>query len=488
MAELSDKVLNVFQSINLDSSKKSSKKSIKNSIDSKKSKRSKDSKKSAYTRKIQTFMKTYRPKIRAKFLNAICSDSGVCITFGKEIKRIKDHFNGFNKFDFVSEIKRVGKPSSNGFVNKITYENAGYKSHAILKSSTQEKSDNLYYEYLVGQYINKVNLIYPCFLETYGCFVYENENEWKNMMENKTIDVKKILKPLPEMAFKESCEKSKYISILTQHINASKTLKDMLREYVDDDYFMNIEMIYIFYQIYMALSCVATTFTHYDLHLNNVLVYEPVEGKYIEYHYHKNGEEITFKSNYIVKIIDYGRSFFKDNDTETGSSQNIMKNICKTEECTIQKPNDKNELKTYNCGMFQGYTWIKERTKDELYFRDHLCGYVNNVSYDLRLMCLMENKYDYYGIENSFSKLLEKVYYGEDAHNGGCNGTIENKESGLPGYINNIYDAHDALLKMVKDPYFKSQNNTFDHGTKLGDLHVYYDGRPMKFEPAISSK
>ena len=488
MAELSDKVINVFQSINLDSSKKSSKKSIKNSIDSKKSKRSKDSKKSASTRKIQTFMKTYRPKIRAKFLNAICSDSGVCITFGNEIKRIKDHFNGFNKFDYVTKIKRIGKPSANGFVNEITYENAGYKAHAILKSSTQEKSDNLYYEYLVGQYINKLNLIYPCFLETYGCFVYKNEDEWKNMMENKTTDVKNILKPLPKMAFKESCEKSKYLSILTQHINASKTLKDMIYEYNDDDYFMNIEMVYIFYQIYMALSCVATTFTHYDLHMSNVLVCEPVEGKYIEYHYHKDHEEITFKSNYIVKIIDYGRSFFKDNDTETGSSQNIMKNICKTEECTIQKPNDKNELKTYNCGVLQGYTWIKERDIKELFERNYLYGYVNNISYDLRLMCAGVNKYIYYGIVNSFSRLLDKVVYDEKTMDDGCSGTIENKESGLPRNINNIFDAHDELLKLVKDPFFKSQNNSFKHGSKLGDLHVYYDGRPMKFEPAISSK
>jgi hypothetical protein len=479
MSEISTKLLNVFNSIKLYSSKKSSKNRLKTPLTVK---NSKHSNKSA-TRKIQKFMKTYRPKMRAKFLKAICSDSGVCITFGKEIKRIKDHFNGFNKFDYVSKIKRIGKLSLNGFVNEITYENAGYKSHAILKSSTQEKSDNLYYEYLVGQYINKLNLIYPCFLETYDCFVYENEDEWKNMMENKTIDVKKILKPLPEMAFKESCEKSKYISILTQHINASKTLKDMFNDKKYNDYFMNIEMVYIFYQIYMALSCVATTFTHYDLHLDNVLVYEPVEGKYIEYHYHKNGEEITFKSNYIVKIIDYGRSFFKDNDTETGSSQNIMKNICKTEECTIQKTNDKGELNTYNCGIFQGYTWIKERTKDELYFRNHLCGYVNNVSYDLRLMCLMENKYYYHDIENSFNKLLEKVCYGEETRKGGCSGTIENKKSGLPKYINNVIDAHDALLALVKNAYFKSENNSFKHGSKLGDLHIYYDGRPMKFEP-----
>lgn len=59
----------------------------------------------------------------------------------------------------------------------------------------------------------------------------------------------------------------------------------------------------------MPLATLANTFTHYDLHPSNVLLCEPVLGKY--YKYILNDRTVVeFKSKYIVKIIDYGRSFF----------------------------------------------------------------------------------------------------------------------------------------------------------------------------------
>ena len=239
----------------------------------------------------------------------------------------------------------------------------------------------------------------------------------------------------------------------------------------------------------MALSCVGKTFTHYDLHMGNVLLYEPVKGKYIEYHYHNDSEEVVFKSNYIVKIIDYGRSFFKDNSSETGSTEKIMKHICETPECnSVTKDGDTYRL---SCGTLQGYTWVRPRLgeigKYDIFERNHHYGYVNNTSYDLRLMCIMYMMKDIYNrIDNSFRHLLKKVVYDIKTLEEGCRGTIENKESGLPKNINNIYDAHDALLGMVKDSKIKSRNEEFEHGSKLGELHVYYDGRPMKFIPESS--
>jgi hypothetical protein len=53
-------------------------------------------------------------------------------------------------------------------------------------------------------------------------------------------------------------------------------------------------------------------FTHYDLHYENVMLYEPVKGKHIEYNYHYPDHTVTFNSKYIVKIIDSGRSFYND--------------------------------------------------------------------------------------------------------------------------------------------------------------------------------
>jgi len=78
---------------------------------------------------IQKFMIKHRHKIRFEYLKAICSDSGVCIAFGRESEKIKDFFNGFVNFDFiVKPIKKIGEPSTNGFVHEIKYEREGYKS------------------------------------------------------------------------------------------------------------------------------------------------------------------------------------------------------------------------------------------------------------------------------------------------------------------------------------------------------------------------
>jgi hypothetical protein len=77
-------------------------------------------------------------QIRGRFLKSICSDSGVCIAFGKERKKIFDFFNGFSKFDYLKKTRAIGAKSSNGFVKELEYEREGYKAYAILKSSKQQ--------------------------------------------------------------------------------------------------------------------------------------------------------------------------------------------------------------------------------------------------------------------------------------------------------------------------------------------------------------
>ena len=117
-------------------------------------------------KKIARFMKNVNPhKRRAYFLKSVCSDSGVCIAFGKEYAKIKEHFDNFS-FKYVTNMKRIGKVSSNGFVDLITFENEGYVSNAVLKSSKKTTGDNLYYEYLVGKFLNKQSLRFSCFTST----------------------------------------------------------------------------------------------------------------------------------------------------------------------------------------------------------------------------------------------------------------------------------------------------------------------------------
>ena len=134
-----------------------------------------------------------RATMRIHFLKTICSNSGFCLTFGKEDNKIKEFFDGFINFKYaVNPIKRIGKPSGNGFVNQITYERDEYKAYAVLKSSAKQDSDNLMYEYKVGQYINTLTKKFPCFVETYGLFKYNDNIAYHFMQENETHSSKTI--------------------------------------------------------------------------------------------------------------------------------------------------------------------------------------------------------------------------------------------------------------------------------------------------------
>ena len=138
--------------------------------------------------KIKTFMLTNRDKIKSQFLKSVCSDSGVCIAFGTESNNIKKFFDNFITFQYVvPPIMRIGNVSNNGFINQISYEREGYKAYTILKSSLNKVSDNLLYEYLVGQYINKMTVIFPCFLETYGIYKYNTEQDFAYVKDNTNI-------------------------------------------------------------------------------------------------------------------------------------------------------------------------------------------------------------------------------------------------------------------------------------------------------------
>ena len=425
---------------------------------------------------IQKFMTNVDPnKRRALFLKSICSDAGVCIAFGKENKKIKEHFAGFIDVKYIkSPIKRIGQPSNNGFVNEITYENNGYVANAILKSSANKSSDNLMFEYLVGQYINKKSRVFPCFLETYGWFLYDNPDIWITMKTNKTISNTSILETLKiqpaeirsPSSMEIACTNSKYICILIQHIKDAKSLKSML---VNEDFVKN-DLLYVLYQIYMPLATLANNFNHYDLHRENVLIYEPVKGKYIDYCYVlTDSTEIKFKSPYIAKMIDYGRCFFKDDESTnpyTNSSMAIYETICKIKKCGK------------NCGDGVGFgNLIPEAYLGSFYY---ISSSKRNMSHDLRLLHELKK---YNNIKNP---VTNKVAYGVGVKTRSEKhfGTIENVDSGLPKKIVNVIDAHDAIKKeILSKKHMKNNKEVYAGMESIGTLTIYQDGRDMVFLP-----
>ena len=412
-----------------------------------------------------------------EYLNKICLDSGLCIAFGIETKRIHRFFSGFNTFEYVDSMKKIGSESMNGDVFQLNYEKEGYIANAVLKitkptnNNTLDIPDNLVYEYMVGKFINKQNIIYPCFLETYEVY------DVTNISINKKEDFKRLVSSKEEykisnnnnqspqedkdvfpILLKHVCDNNPSIALLIQHISGAKTLLDHINK---DSNFIENEMLCILFQLYFALSEIKDKFTHYDFHLENVLLYEPVKNHYIQFHYYYNNQKISFKSRYIAKIIDYGRCFFKD---QLYSSKDIYNYICKLKNC--------------DCGKKIGFIWLSDIPG---YRMINSCQQ-KNISHDLRLLHLLKN---YVVDEMDIIEIIDMVLYGEGLADALKNyGTKENLKSGLSNnQILNVDDAFEVILSKMKTPENMEKNtNLYKKDRELGQLFIYGKNKPMIFQ------
>jgi hypothetical protein len=418
-------------------------------------------------------MRAKTPKVRAINLNAMCTDANVCLTFGKEDTRLKKHFGGFTDFRWLQpDIHRIGSVSVNGFINELTYEREGYKANAVLKSSIEEDSDNLLYEFLIGRrFVNKfTKKRFPCFLETYGFFTYKKISAWEKLQnKSNTIDnmneyIEQVTNFTPHI-YRKSCVHSKYICVLVEHMNNIKSLQEYLRYNIP---FFNLNLLKILYQVYMPLATMADKFTHYDLHTGNIQIYRPFKDKYVTYHYHvADSKIITFDCIFLVKIIDYGRCFVDK------LSKNIYDVICNTTDCSP------------DCGYDFGYSNLQLNRAGDL---KYVTSQVKNESHDLRALEILKTDFiRLTNISDNLERIVNNVVY-LDTY-----GTPENTELGYVKdahefTINNVTDAYRALEDLLQMEG-EQETVTIDNYTKAGDLHIYLD-RDMEYipegEPTVS--
>ena len=445
--------------------------------------------------KVKSFIMQRRPRMTSNFLKSICSDSGVCIAFGTESDKIKRFFNGFSSFDYCTPPVQQLSRGNNGFVSQIKYQREDYIAYTILKSSIKKEvletrqydsnSDNLAYEYIVGQFLNKVGKAYPCFLETYGIFRYINDEVYTTLEKEKssTVDLKnsvQIMNPEDPSFLSHSCLYFNNLCILIQHITNAKTLHNMLNSLgYNAGLFINQELLFILYQVYMPLAFLANRFTHYDLHLGNVLLYKPIDNGFIEYHYHLPGTSTTsFKSQYLVKIIDYGRCFF--NDTPENNSLLLYNALCENRDCDeTEQAKIKRKAKSgsaRNCGLNNGYNFLDEKTGRN-YF---ISSQKRNESHDLRLLFNIREFFSYYltnyrgTLKDNLVNFINNVKY--DAKFG-------TKEMPSKYGSKTIYNVRDAFWNL--NQLVKQQQNPERYLSlkKIGDLHIYADEKPAEFIP-----
>ena len=396
-------------------------------------------------------------KYTRKVSKIICPDTVKCFAIGIQSESIKRYFNGFENFKLVvSPVVKVGVESGNGFIQKIHYQKNNYDAYTILKSSIKISADNIYYEYLVGQKINLYRKYNPTFIETYGLYRYQDKNIW-NISKNTNVLNKKQTEELflnlknisgnPETSLiTESCENSKYIAIMLQYIKTTK-----FKYIMKNRFFVKYQILPVIFQIFATLYSMQNIFTHYDLHDENILLYEIGSNNYIEYSYNIGNKIIQFKSPYIVKIIDYGRCYF--------GIGNIRDDLCRL--CD-------------NCGEDVGY--------DLLFFQknDHLSGYISprflNKSADLRILHYIKRRVSNPSIY--LKQMLNFKFLDEY-------GTLEDLTS-KPGEIHNITDAFEMISKIMTEPSVLLDNEKSVRGmTKFGGLEIFTDmSQEMRFTKA----
>jgi hypothetical protein len=333
------------------------------------------------------------------FLQKMCSNNNACLTLGQYIEMTNAYFDNMNLKYAVNPITAVGVNSANGFIRRIELSKNDYLTTTMLKSSKSETSDNLMYEYLVGLFINKYNSIFPCFLQTYACYQYKNNKQYNKFSNNlQSSDDLKTLLPLysykqksnqqtVETLVNQSCDKPKHICLLIQYFENPIGLEDLLSKLYKNDYFCRVELIQILLQICIPLGMMETTFTHNDLHTHNVLIYTIPDGKYVTMTYKTPFGNVTLKTRYVCKIIDYGRCYFKD---DRMSSENILKNLCANAKCGSDCDNTdicQKGLNYYTCGDDAGYTFVD--TNLDSY---NMSAIINNPGKDLWLIQIIKDE------------------------------------------------------------------------------------------------
>jgi hypothetical protein len=331
----------------------------------------------------------------------------------------------------VDPITAVGENSVNGFIHRIELAKNDYLTTTMLKSSKSEKSDNLMYEYLVGLFINKYNSIFPCFLQTYACYQYKDEAQYNKFSNNlQSSDDLKTLTSLysykqksnqqtVETLVNQSCDNPKHICLLIQYFENPMGLEKLLVKLGRDDYFCKVELIQILLQICIPLGMMETLFTHNDLHTNNVLIYTIPDGKYVTMTYKTRFGNVTLKTRYVCKIIDYGRCYFND---DRMTYKKIRENLCANVNCGSDC--DKTEIcykgLSYNmCGEDAGYAvpWAEIDYSDSDSGSDsdtdlayYMSATINNPGKDLLLIQMIKDDVKYMSRVNSdVRKLVNSV-------------------------------------------------------------------------------
>ena len=407
----------------------------------------------------------------------------------------------------IVEAERFHCMTGNGYVYKLRYaapEPISKTYSVILKINQDAEADNLVKEYLVGQCINEYSKFYPCFSKTYMIGVFstpriENYNAFTSQSISNSLDT--YIQPLDirniEQLIINGCRLNEYLTLFTQYIPAAYNLNEYLRS-ISVGSSLNpshpriiqeasvhklYELTAILHMVYQLLASFADKFTHYDLHLSNILLIEVPNNQFIHVVFHYPDERIIqYNMCYIPVVIDYGHCFVHCQQINT---KEIMKTVCKND----SKRTPDGSACQETCGNMCGYRHSTDYDEKNDTFQlasvdNHFIDYTrSNVSHDCRLLNEMKLDFNFdYLPKNNF--IVKKLVFGilnKLAQMDTSFGTHEDETWGHT--ISNIFMAAHKLTEIISHPKFNAMNDSFLNEKKLyGTLHIWTDlSRPFEF-------
>ena len=269
-----------------------------------------------------------------------------------------------SKFNFmnVNDPKQIGNSSANGTVfqfkdvqgnpnDRINSDTTPTDEKYVLKTSQDQYSDNLFYEYKVGLYINDIKKKYDCFVTTYNLYITDektkgslNQKTGNNLMpfENIALEPTKLFTKENDDDYIEKnmyplCHNNVNFVLQQEMIDEGKTMFTLMVEEKKLQY-KSLQFYLVLYQIYKPLLELQNNFSHNDLHMNNILLVEEKKQIIINNNNHT--------CQYHAYIIDYGRCYFPgtveflnkyNEELWSDSKMNLAKYNKITNECGLRQ-------------------------------------------------------------------------------------------------------------------------------------------------------
>jgi hypothetical protein len=296
--------------------------------------------------------------------------------------------------------------SANGVVCHVQYNSGMAPVDAILKYSQDKYGDNISFEVRNGKWINEQTYFFPCFLKTIGFLTLSDtiKADMKSKIEQGDNNFK--LSSISNISPKENQEPLSNIRETGSNRQPEiKNQDDMMNTAILLEYFpgtvlykakidFNIdveEYVKLLFQIYAPLYALQGQFEHADLHQGNIMVEKRITPIHFTYKENKVNK-VQFQSNFIVKIIDYGRAFILDMFTGDELQQVINANDQQRDNQLQKKLLDgfiEQGIQLPTHIQVEAHNNKTELRKTELYFYNYGLGHLilshNKVRGDYRL-------------------------------------------------------------------------------------------------------